>query len=201
MAGIPVAPSMHLYRGDTYPLEEILDTLRFPVFVKPNNGGSSIGMSKVTEFSRLEAAIEKAVQEDDQVLVEQMVVGREFTVGVFKADNQITVLPFTEIKCEKEFFDFDAKYDGSTLEITPADTDENTRRVVMETAERIYRIFNCRGVVRIDFIYQEQEQKAYMLEVNTIPGQSATSIIPQQVQVLGWDLKVFYSKLVEACLA
>lgn len=201
MAGIPVAPSVHLFRGSDYPLGEIRNTLAFPVFVKPNNGGSSIGMSKVADFNQLGAAIDKAFKEDDQVLVEQMIQGREFTVGVFKADNHITVLPFTEIRCEKEFFDFDAKYDGSTLEITPAEADEETRRIVSQTAEKIYRIFNCRGVVRIDFIYQEQEKKAYMLEVNTIPGQSETSIIPQQVSVLGWDLKDFYSKLVEACLA
>jgi D-alanine-D-alanine ligase len=171
-----------------------------PVFVKPNNGGSSIGMSKVHKAEDLDAAIEKAFKEDDQVLVEQMVKGREFTVGVFKYKGEITVLPITEVMTEKDFFDFEAKYQGKSSEETPADIDETVADKIRAAARRIYEVLNCRGVVRIDFIYNEEAGQPFMLEVNTIPGQTDASIIPQQVRCLGWNLKDFYSKLIEEIL-
>ncbi|HZH01943.1 MAG TPA: ATP-grasp domain-containing protein, partial [Flavisolibacter sp.] len=120
MAGIHVAKSVHLFKHTPYNLEDIGTTLKMPVFVKPNNGGSSIGMSKVTAVEQLEAAIQKAFAEDDQVLIEQMITGREFTVGVFKGDGSIQVLPITEVVAHKEFFDFEAKYEGKSSETTPA---------------------------------------------------------------------------------
>ena len=174
-----------------------------PVFVKPNNGGSSIGMSKVDKISdELGFAIEKAFKEDDQVLVEEMVKGREFTVGVFKTKGNIIVLPLTEVKAhdDKSFFDFEAKYQGKSTETTPAEIEETVADNIRETARKVYSIFNCRGVVRIDFIYNEAEQRPYMLEVNTIPGQSEASIVPQQVRAMGWSLKEFYTKLVDEVL-
>jgi len=201
MAGIPVANSVHLFRHTPYSLDTILSTLRLPYFVKPNNGGSSIGMSKVSEGGALEAALAKAFAEDDQVLVEEMIQGREFTIGVFKANDAITVLPITEIETHKEFFDFEAKYEGKSTETTPANISPEWQQQLEATARRIYEVFNCQGVVRIDFIYEADQKKAYMLEINTIPGQSDASVIPQQVRAKGWDLRDFYTGLVEQALS
>lgn len=201
MAGIAVANSVHLFKHTPVSSSQILDILKLPLFVKPNNGGSSIGMSKVMERSNLDSAIEKAFNEDDQVLVEEMIVGREFTVGVFKTKGNIIVLPLTEVRAhdDKDFFDFEAKYQGKSTETTPAEVDDMRADKVREAARKIYEVFNCRGVVRIDFIYHEESNQPYMLEINTIPGQSDASIVPQQVKVMGWSLKEFYTKLVEEC--
>jgi D-alanine-D-alanine ligase len=200
-AGIPVAKSEVLIKNNFQNPEEIARKLRFPVFVKPNNGGSSIGMSKVNKLSdEFGAAIEKAFKEDDQVLIEEFISGREFTVGVFKTKGNIVVLPITEVMSKKEFFDYEAKYQGASSETTPAEIDEVIADKVRDAAKKIYKVFNCRGVVRIDFIYNEETKQPYMLEINSIPGQSEASIVPQQVQVMGWSLKEFYSKLIEEAL-
>lgn len=200
MAGIGVAKSVHLFREQSPGPEAVLSSLRLPVFVKPNNGGSSIGMSKVTEESQLPAALGKAFQEDSQVLVEEMITGREFTIGVYRAGGQVTVLPITEVATQKEFFDFEAKYGGASTETTPAEITSTWKEKLEDAARRIYEVFNCRGVVRIDFIYQEAEDRPYMLEINTVPGQSEASIIPQQVRAMGLDLSDFYSGLLEQAL-
>jgi D-alanine-D-alanine ligase len=202
-AGIDVAKSVVLIKGKFGNAEEIASHLKFPVFVKPNNGGSSIGMSKVNNASEeLGAAIEKAFNEDDQVLIEEFITGREFTIGVFRSKGEIITLPFTEIKTKKEFFDFEAKYTaGFTDEITPANVTDDIREKVNATAKKIYQVFNCSGVVRIDFIYNEEKGEPFMLEINTVPGQSEASIVPQQVRAMGWTLKQFYSALIEDALA
>jgi D-alanine-D-alanine ligase len=202
MAGIGVANSLHLFRHTAISGEKVLEQLKLPVFVKPNNGGSSIGMSKVEEPGELDEAISKAFDEDEQVLIEEMVKGREFTVGVFKTKGSIIVLPITEVKAhsDKAFFDFEAKYEGKSTETTPAEVEERMAEKIRTAARLIYEVFNCRGVVRIDFIYNEEEDRPYMLEINTIPGQSEASIIPQQVKAMGWSLREFYSKLVEEVL-
>ncbi|HQZ51506.1 MAG: D-alanine--D-alanine ligase [Chitinophagaceae bacterium] len=200
MAGIAVAKSVLLIKNNFENPDEIINTLKFPVFIKPNNGGSSIGMSKVNNPSdEFGHAIEKAFKEDDQVLVEEMIIGREFTVGVFKSKGDIIVLPLTEVKAhsDKDFFDFEAKYHGKSDEVTPAVVDENIAEKVRDAARKVYTVFNCGGVVRIDFIYNEEDGRPYMLEVNTIPGQSEASIVPQQVRAIGWNLKEFYTKLIE----
>ena len=197
MAGIPVAKSVHLFKNTPYDVQAILQQLKLPYFVKPNNGGSSIGMSKVNEGGQLEEALVKAFREDEQVLVEEMIVGREFTVGVFRSQGQITVLPITEVSSHKEFFDFEAKYEGKSTETTPAQIGEDWKIHLEAAASRIYQVFNCRGVIRIDFIYNEAENRAYMLEINTIPGQSDASVIPQQVRARGWNLTDFYTRIVE----
>ena len=199
-AGISVARSEVLIKNDFDNADEVANRLTFPVFVKPNNGGSSIGMSKVARPSdEFGIAVEKAFREDDQVLVEEFVEGREFTVGVFKSKGRIIVLPITEVISEKDFFDYEAKYEGASREITPAEIDDVIADKIREVAAKVYRVFNCRGVVRIDFIYNESMQQPFMLEINTIPGQSEASIIPQQVRAMGWNLKEFYTKLVEEC--
>ena len=199
-AGIDVAKSVHIFKHIPVTPQQILSQLTLPVFVKPNNGGSSIGMSKVNAAGELAGALEKAFKEDDQILVEEFIAGREFTIGVFKSTKGIITLPITEVKTKKDFFDYEAKYQGMSEEITPAQVDEAIAEKVRSTAKRIYELFNCRGVVRIDFIYNEAKQAAYMLEINTVPGQSEASIVPQQVRAMGWTLKDFYTALIEEAL-
>lgn len=198
-AGISVAKSVHLFKHTPVAASSLLTQLQLPVFVKPNNGGSSIGMSKVNKGDELDAAIEKAFREDDQVLVEEYISGREFTIGVFKHKGQVITLPITEVISKKEFFDYEAKYQGMSDEITPAQVDEAIAAKVRHAAQRIYELLNCRGIVRIDFIYNEASGQPCMLEVNTVPGQSEASIVPQQVKAMGWTLKDFYTAVVEEC--
>ncbi|MFN8248767.1 MAG: D-alanine--D-alanine ligase [Ferruginibacter sp.] len=197
--GIHVAKSAHLFKDNPLTAQQVLEQVSLPLFVKPNNGGSSIGMSKVKAASELDAALLKAFREDDQVLVEEFISGREFTIGVFKSKGNIITLPITEIVSKNEFFDFEAKYEGASEEITPANVEEVIADKVRAAAKKAYEVFNCRGIVRIDFIYNEKAAQPYMLEINTVPGQSAASIVPQQVRAMGWSLKEFYSALIEAC--
>jgi D-alanine-D-alanine ligase len=200
-SGINVARSVLFIKGQFVNPDEVIQKLQFPVFVKPNNGGSSIGMSKVNKPSEeLGVAIEKAFKEDNQVLVEEMIQGREFTVGVFRTKGEIVVLPITEVVAHKEFFDFEAKYQGKSSETTPAELPEPWKAKLEEAARKIYQVFNCRGVVRIDFIYNAEDDKPFMLEINTIPGQSDASVVPQQVRAKGWDLQDFYTKLLEEAI-
>jgi D-alanine-D-alanine ligase len=198
-AGIPVAKSLHLFKHTAMTPEQILAQLKLPVFVKPNNGGSSLGMSKVSEAGKLQEALDKAFREDEQVLVEEAIVGREFTIGVFRTKGQVITLPITEIITKNEFFDFEAKYQGASEEVTPAVLDEAIADKIRAEAKKAYAVFNCRGVVRMDFIFEADQQKPFLLEINTVPGQSEASIVPQQVKAMGWTLKDFYTALVEEC--
>ena len=198
-AGMQVAKSLHLFKNIPVSPENILKELKLPVFVKPNNGGSSIGMSKVNEAGELGEALDKAFKEDDQVLVEEFISGREFTIGVFRSKGKIIALPITEIISKKEFFDFEAKYEGASEEITPAQVAEAVSKKIRDAAINAYAVFNCRGIVRIDYIYDEKTAQPFLLEINTVPGQSEASLVPQQVVAMGWTLKEFYSALIEAC--
>lgn len=198
-AGMHVARSLHLFRQQPLDPVYILSQLSLPVFVKPNNGGSSIGMSKVKESAELPAALEKAFAEDDQVLVEEFIAGRELTIGVFRSAGQVITLPITEIIPKKEFFDYEAKYEGASDEITPAQVEESIANKVRDEARKAYQLFNCRGIVRMDFIYDAESGHPVLLEINTVPGQSEASIVPQQVKAMGWSLQEFYSALIEAC--
>lgn len=194
--GINVAKSVLLIKGRLDKQEDAAK-LQLPVFVKPNNGGSSIGMSKVNAKEDLAAAIEKAFKEDTQVLVEEFIQGREFTIGVFRTKGEIITLPMTEIRTQNEFFDYKAKYLGESEEITPAVVDEAIAKQIREAARNIYALLNCKGIVRIDFIYNEAAGAPYMLEVNTVPGQSEASLIPQQVKAMGSTLTEFYTDVIE----
>jgi D-alanine-D-alanine ligase len=198
-AGMHVAKSVHLFKHIPVTTDAVLKELKLPVFVKPNNGGSSLGMSKVKKAEELQAALDKAFKEDDQVLVEEFISGREFTIGVFKSKGEIVALPITEIIAKNEFFDFEAKYEGASEEITPAKIDESVAGKIRDEALKAYAIFNCKGIVRIDFIYDERTGNPCMLEINTVPGQSEASLVPQQVIAMGWTLKRFYSELIEEC--
>ena len=196
-AGMHVAKSLHLFKENPMTVGEILAQLKLPVFVKPNNGGSSLGISKVKELGELQSALDKAFKEDDQVLVEEFIKGREFTIGVFKSKGKIIALPITEIISKKEFFDFEAKYEGASEEITPANIEESIAENIRQQSIKAYSIFNCKGIVRMDFICNEADNNPYLLEINTVPGQSEASLVPQQVRAMGWTLKEFYSALIE----
>ena len=198
-AGMHVAKSVHLFKQIPVTPQSVLATLTLPVFVKPNNGGSSIGMSKVKQPDELQAALDKAFKEDDQVLVEEFIKGRELTIGVFKSKGEVIALPITEIIAKNEFFDFEAKYQGASEEITPAKIDEAVAEKIRAEARKAYAVFNCNGIVRIDFIYDDEAGIPYMLEINTVPGQSDASLVPQQVIAMGWTLKQFYTALIEEC--
>ena len=200
-SGIKVARSLHLFRHSPMTPDSILSSLQLPVFVKPNNGGSSIGMSKVNAAGELAGALEKAFKEDDQVLVEEFISGREFTIGVYRRGGKVVTLPFTEILPENEFFDFAAKYEGKSKEVTPAECSAGIAEKVRRNAEAVYNIFNCSGIVRMDFIYNEEADEPFLLEINTVPGQSEASIVPQQVRAMGLDLKQFYTELVQEALS
>jgi D-alanine-D-alanine ligase len=200
VSGIGVAKSLLFFKTDNAATLQQAAALNFPLFVKPNNGGSSIGMSKIAEATQLNDAFAKAFKEDTQVLVEEFISGREFTIGVYKKNNDIVTLPITEIITENYFFDFEAKYQGKSKEITPAALDEVKAKQIRDAAKKLYAIFNCNGIIRIDFIYNEDKQLPYMLEINTIPGQTEASVVPQQVRAMGGNLKEFYTNIIEQAL-
>jgi D-alanine-D-alanine ligase len=192
------AKSMQLFDRDLHEVAVIANTLQFPLFIKPNNGGSSVGMSKVHNIAALPEALEKAFNEDDQVLVEEFIKGREFSIGVARLNGKLKVLPATEILTSKEFFDYEAKYtDGITKEVTPADLAPEKNAEIAQIVTEVYLRLNCKGMVRIDFILQENTNHFYFIEVNTTPGQSAASLIPQQVRAAGMDVGEFYEMIVE----
>lgn len=193
-----VAQSLQLFDQNKIQEQEIKKQLKLPLFIKPNNGGSSIGMSKVNNWEELNDALTKAFAEDTQILVEEFIKGREFTVGIYKAKGEVVVLPITEIKSSKEFFDYEAKYtSGMTEEITPANLPQETTNKVAEIVKAVFGKLNCRGMVRVDFILQDLTNDFYFIEINTVPGQSENSIIPQQVRAAGMQMKDFYSMLIE----
>lgn len=198
-AGVAVAKSLHLFNNKNFTSSSILKELSLPLFVKPNNGGSSLGMSKVIQAAELDTALEKAFKEDDQVLVEEFIEGREVTIGVFKNKGIITPLPITEIISKNVFFDFEAKYLGASEEITPAEISDAMAEKVRATSKKIYEVFNCNGLVRIDFIYDAKRDEPIMLEINTVPGQTDASLVPQQVLSMGMSLQEFYTLLIEEC--
>ncbi|RPD39822.1 D-alanine--D-alanine ligase [Chitinophaga barathri] len=199
---VNVSRSVHIFRDKPYDAAEILGQLRLPVFVKPAEGGSSIGMSKVNKADELEPAIQKAFNEDSQVLIEEFIKGTEVTCGLFRAQGNMTVLPLTEIRSTKEFFDYEAKYTpGITNEVTPAEIAPEAADTIRAAALELYNRLNCKGIVRADFILEEGTGKVYFLEVNTMPGQSENSLVPQQVRAAGLTLRAFYGMLIEECLA
>jgi D-alanine-D-alanine ligase len=195
-SGIAVAKSQLYFSHDDKASWQQATELTFPLFVKPNNGGSSIGMSRITDATAIHEAFEKAFKEDNQVLVEEFISGREFTVGVYKSNNTLQVLPITEIQTDNVFFDFEAKYKGKSKEITPADIPADVKEKIEAAAKKLYTVFNLNGVVRIDFIYNQATNTPYMLEINTVPGQSEASVIPQQVRATGGSLKDFYTSII-----
>ena len=200
--GLFVARSIQLFSNTPEDIGKISSALKLPYFIKPNNGGSSIGMSKVKTIEELPEALEKAFNEDTQVLVEEFINGREFSVGIYNGWGGIEVLPATEVISPKEFFDFEAKYTpGMTEEITPARMTDSERQRVARIVHEAYEKLNCKGMVRIDYFLEHETGNFYFVEINTIPGQTATSFIPQQVKAAGKNISEFYTELIEAALA
>lgn len=209
LADIPelnVAKSVLLFENHRAEAAEIVQSkLQFPYFVKPNAGGSSIGMSKVKTKDELQEALDKAYAAENtgaQVLVEEFVSGREFSQGIFRnAKGELIVLPATEVKTTREFFDFEAKYvPGLTEEITPADLTQEQKERAARIIKEIYIRLNCKGMVRVDFFLENGTDKFFFIEINTIPGQTAQSFIPQQVRAYGMKETDFYAELIEAAL-
>ncbi|UZD21104.1 D-alanine--D-alanine ligase [Algoriphagus halophytocola] len=193
-----IAKSIQLFENSPKSLDKVNTELTLPLFIKPNNGGSSIGMSKVKSWNELPEALEKAFVEDTQVLVEEFVSGREFSIGCFKGNGETTVLPATEIVSSKEFFDYEAKYvAGVTNEITPGRMNEEEIERVNRIIPKIYEKLNCKGAVRIDYFLQNETGKFYFIEINTVPGQTETSLISQQVRAVGMEVRDFYTQLIE----
>jgi D-alanine-D-alanine ligase len=196
-----IARSIQLFENSVHAEKELGANLDFPLFIKPNNGGSSIGMSKVKTTFELSDALQKAFIEDDQVLVEEFVQGREFSIGVFKNKKGLQVLPATEVIPSNDFFDFEAKYTpGATEEITPGRMTEAEKSRVERIVSEIYIKLNCKGMVRIDYFLQNQTSNFYFIEINTIPGQTEQSFIPQQVRAAGLNIAEFYGDLIEMAL-
>lgn len=198
---VHIANSEVIYKHTPYSLGVILEKLQLPVFVKPNESGSSLGVSKVKTPDKLMEAIEKAFNEDNQVLIEEFISGRELTMGAYKIKGKIHTLPPTEIISKNDFFDYEAKYTtGVTNEVTPAEIDNALLEKLKTKTTAIYAALNCSGLVRIDYIWSSTNNELYFLEVNTMPGQSENSLIPQQIRAAGLDLKTFYGNLLEEIL-
>ncbi|MGO3107287.1 MAG: D-alanine--D-alanine ligase family protein [Sphingobacterium sp.] len=201
-----VANSVLLFASDRgRGVEKIRSTLKLPYFVKPNAGGSSIGMSKVNEVGALQHALDMAFDAEDtgaQVIVEEFVQGREFSQGIYRnAVGELVVLPATEVRTTREFFDFEAKYTpGLSEEITPADLNEEQIARASAIIRDIYVRLNCAGMVRVDFFLEKDTDKFYFIEINTIPGQTPQSFIPQQIRAYGMKETDFYSELIESAL-
>lgn len=194
--GVKVADSIRLFKGQTITDEEAVSRLGLPIFVKPNDGGSSFGVTKVKEITQLQAAIEKAFNEGEEVMLESFIAGTEVTCGCYKVKGKEVVFPLTEVVTENEFFDFDAKYNGQVDEITPARiSSELTEKIQRETS-KIYDILGAKGIIRVDFIIAA-DGSFKMLEVNTTPGMTATSFIPQQVRAAGLDIKDVMTDIIE----
>jgi D-alanine-D-alanine ligase len=197
--GVRTANSIHLFRYTLDPVYAIWEEIAFPCFIKPNNGGSSVGMSKVKKAEEVEAALQKAFQEDEEVLVEDFIDGRELTCGVIRSEGKVIAFPVTEIISKTDFFDYEAKYkEGLAEEVVPAkipvDVSEKCRNISIDLYEKL----NCRGVVRFDYIYSNYE--FYFLEVNTVPGLTEQSIVPKMALAHGWTMTELYSRMIGECL-
>lgn len=194
--GVKIAKSIHLFKGQEVSNEEVVQRLGLPVFVKPNDGGSSFGVTKVKNESDIQPAIEKAFKEGKEVVIESFISGTEVTCGCYKTDKVTRLLPISEVVTENEFFDFDAKYNGQVKEITPARISQELTEKVQSETSRIYDILGAKGLIRVDYIIPEDGEPV-LLEINTTPGMTATSFIPQQVRAAGLDIKDVMTEIIE----
>jgi len=177
-------------------LEAVVALVGLPCFVKPNSGGSSFGTTKVVHFEELQSALEEALQEDDEAIVERYIKGTEVTCGLMKGREGFTVFPITEIITENEFFDYEAKYTvGKAQEITPARIEEDIAKKCQEKAMDIYNLTNCSGIIRVDFIIKGNQ--VYFLELNSIPGMTEESIIPKQIQSMGLKMEDILQQVID----
>ncbi len=200
--GVNVSPSILVRHGEEEQLteEQLLQTVGMPCFVKPAADGSSFGVSKVKNFDRLAPALRTAFMENEEVMIEGFMDGIEITQGIYKTREKTVVFPITEVVTHNEFFDYDAKYNGQVEEITPARISPELAARVSEQTSRIYDILHCNGIIRIDYILTKDEQgndKIMMLEINTTPGMTETSFIPQQVRAAGLNITDVMTEIVE----
>jgi D-alanine-D-alanine ligase len=195
--GFKTAKSMTLKSTEPYSASFVVQSIGLPCFVKPNCGGSSIGTSRVNAAEDLHLALEKAFAEDKEVIIEEFVKATEVTCGVIVRNGKVTALPITEIVSKKEFFDYEAKYQGASEEITPARLAENIYKQVQGYSEEIYKRLDCRGMIRVDYLIRGEE--IFVMEVNTTPGFSEASIIPQQAEVAGLSKTELISAVIESC--
>jgi D-alanine-D-alanine ligase len=196
--GIKTATSYFLDKGDEFKVSEIIKKVGLPCFVKPNNAGSSFGISKVKKAEEMNLAIEKAFKEDKEILIEAFLDGPEITVGVIEFEGKIKVLPMTEIVSENDFFDYEAKYLGKSQEITPARISEEIHEKLEKVASQVYQILNMSGFSRSEYILVNNEP--HFLEMNTVPGLTSASIIPQQAAAAGIGLPELFHNAIEMAL-
>ena len=195
-----VSDSIMVRKGEAMPVEaDVVSRLGLPCFVKPNAGGSSFGVTKVKTAEALIPAIEKAMHESEEVLIEKIMVGTEITCGAYKQGGDVVTFPITEVVTSQEFFDYDAKYNGKVSEITPARITDETAKRVSEMTKHIYKILGCYGLIRIDYILSGEvgNEQINMLEINTTPGMTATSFIPQQIRAAGRKPGDVLSEIIE----
>ncbi len=196
--GIKTAISYYLNKGDAIAEDQIIQRVGLPCFVKPNKSGSSFGISMVKDSEQLLPAIEKAYAEDDEIIIESYLKGTEVSVGVIKYQNDTIVLPITEIVSENDFFDYEAKYEGKSSEITPARISDEEKAKVEDVAKRIYTILKMDGFSRSEFILVSGEP--FLLEMNTVPGLTTESILPQQAREAGISLNQLFDNAIELAL-
>jgi D-alanine-D-alanine ligase len=194
-----VADSIHLRKGESIDDDEIISRLGLPVFVKPNEGGSSFGITKVKEACQLQPAIEQALSEGKEAIIERFIAGTEVTCGCYKVKGKEVVFPLTEMVTKNEFFDFEAKYNGASDEITPARIPAIAAEEIQKNTLRIYDILGAKGLIRLDYIIPA-DGKPVLLEVNTTPGMTSASLIPQQVRAAGLDIKNVMTDIIENVL-
>ena len=200
--GVRVAESILVRRGQENSLDEkaIMETIGMPCFVKPANDGSSFGVSKVKNIDQLAPALRNAMMQSDEVMIESFLDGTEITVGCYKTKEKTVVFPVTEVVTKNEFFDYDAKYNGQVDEITPARIPDELARSAQSLTSAIYDILHCNGIIRVDYIITKGDDgssKLNMLEVNTTPGMTPTSFIPQQVRAAGLEMKDVLTDIIE----
>ena len=204
--GVSVSESLIVRKGFEHLVtdDEIIEKIGLPCFVKPNAGGSSFGVTKVKSADQIHEAILKAMHESDEVMVEAFMEGTEISQGCYKTQEKEVVLPATEVVSDNEFFDYNAKYNGQVREITPARLKEETAERVSLITSMIYDILGCNGIIRVDYIITrttdengKEKERINMLEVNTTPGMTATSFIPQQVRAAGMDMKDVLTDIIE----
>ena len=196
--GIKTAQSVYFNKGDEIETSEIVQKVGLPCFVKPNNAGSSFGISKVYEESKLMSAIDVAFEEDSEILIESFLDGVEVSVGVIEYQNKIIVLPMTEIVSENDFFDYEAKYLGKSQEITPARISEELRIKIASVAEKVYKILRLKGFSRAEYIVVNDEP--HFIEINTVPGMTKESILPQQANAANISLPQLFDNAIEMAL-
>lgn len=197
--GVDLAKGSIIYKGQVVDPTIIAIHLGLPLFVKPNESGSSYGISKVKTLEDITPAITKALTEDNTVIIEEFIAGRELTCGLVKTANTEYIFPVTEIISKNEFFDYEAKYLNQSEEVTPADISASLSERIQILSSKIYDKLNCRGIVRIDYIYSNDQ--LFFLEINTVPGMSEASIIPQQVKAFGKEMHDVFSMVIEDAIA